>query len=412
MSTAYSKAIDTSDVVLAFAEEAVWGTAPSSAYATGATNKWQQMRLTGESIAESKQRTRPQEINSTGVVSAAITTQVQADGGVNFALSASTLDGSNIIKSYEQFLTAVIGANDFAAEVTISATSVTTSTIVGTAMAVIPANTWIMVSANWTNAANTAGNNASGWYKTTNAPSTGTTITLAAGNTIPAAETVAVTVRYTPALTNGNNFRSFAFEKRLASNLFMVATGAQVTQFQLNAQVGGFVEGSFNVISRSVATATTSAATAGYVSPSAGRVISTVSGVARLWLNGAAIATPAQSFALNLTRQNARGQYAIGSPQAQGMGRGTLDVSGTISLYFNDFSMYTNYVNETAVAIEIALQDSGNGGYVISIPSATLMNPTIVAGGPDSDVLAEFQLEGNPSGGSIISVTRVRSTAT
>ena len=413
MSTNYSKAIDTSDTILSFAEESVWGTAPTQAYASGITaGYYQALRITGESLAESRQRTRPQEINSTGVVSAAVTTQVQAEGAVNFALSASTVNGATILKSYEQFLCSVIGANDFGAEVSISATSCTTSTIIGTAMTTVPANAWMMVTAAWTNTANA---NASGWYKNTTANSTATTITLAAGNTIPAAETVAITVRTTPTLSNGSNFRSFAFEKKLASNLFLLATGCQITQFQLNASVGGFVEGSFNVLAKQIATATATAAGAGangIVPASVGRVIDTVGGVARIWMDGAALSSPAQSFQLNLQRQNARGQYAIGSSSAQGMGKGTLDVSGTLSLYFDTFTMYDKYRLETPVTIDLALRDANYGGYVISLPNVTLMNPSIVAGGPDQDVMAEFQMEGNPSAGTIINVTRVRSTAT
>ncbi len=405
MTTNYSAAIDTSDVQLAFAEETTWGTAPTQAYAATITGTYQMLRLTGESIAESKQRTRPQEINPTGVVSNAVTTQVSTEGGVNFALSAPTVTSNVILKSYEQFLCAVIGANDFAPEVSVSATSCTTTTIVGTGMATIPANTWIMVSG----CVAQPGNN--GWWKTTNANSTATTITLAANQAL-VAETVAITVRYTPQLTNGTNFRSFTFEKKLASNLYLTAKGAQVTQFQLNASVGGFAEGSFNVMAKEITTGTSITPTNGYTAAPVGRVINTVSGVAKVWMDGNVLSAPAQSFQLNLQRQNARAQYAIGSSGAQGMGKGTLDVNGTLSLYFKDFTMYNYYRNETAVNIELALMDANYGGYVLTIPAATLMNPSIVAGGPDTDVMAEFQLEGNPSAGVIFKLDRVKSLAT
>lgn len=39
--------------------------------------------------------------------------------------------------------------------------------------------------------------------------------------------------------------------------------------------------------------------------------------------------------------------------------------------------------------------DAGKG-YVITLLNATIMNPSIVAGGPNQPVMAEFQLEMNP----------------
>src|SRR6188768_601425 len=84
MSTNYSVAIDTSDIVVSYGEEVVWGTLPAVAFKA--------LRITGESLSENKQRSRPLEINPSGVVSHAITTQVGVEGSLNFALSADTFD--------------------------------------------------------------------------------------------------------------------------------------------------------------------------------------------------------------------------------------------------------------------------------------------------------------------------------
>ena len=80
----YQAGIETSDVVLAYAQEANYGALPNTAF--------QALRLTGESLAGTKQRTRPGEILTTGEVSAAVTQQESAGGNVNFALSYGTYD--------------------------------------------------------------------------------------------------------------------------------------------------------------------------------------------------------------------------------------------------------------------------------------------------------------------------------
>ena len=302
MSTNYSVAIDTSDIVVAYGEEVVWGTLPSVAFKA--------LRLTGESLSENKTRARPQEINPSGVVSHAITTQVAVEGAFNVAFSSGTFD---------DFMAGALNS------------------------------------------------------------------TFAAGT-----------------VSNGVAVRSFFIEKKLAAALYLRYAGCYVTGWTLNAAVGGFVEGSFNLMAKSEVKATASGSTGAVVAAPTGRVMNTVSGVANIEINGAPITSPAQSIQLNVTKQNARSQFAIGTADAQGIGRGTIDVSGTIQLYFEDFTMYDLYKAETDVVVEFDITDDQGDGYHINLPAVTLMNPSIVAGGPDTDVLAEFQLEGNPDATNII----------
>lgn len=302
MTTLYSAAIDTSDIELSFCEEVTWGTSPTTTYTP--------IRLTGESLSESKQRARPQEINPSGVVSHAITTQVGVEGALNFALSNLTFD---------KFLAAALNG------------------------------AW-----------------ATGHLE----------------NDVP------------PTIT------TFTIQKKLASALWLRYAGCYLTGFSINASVGGFVEGSFTVMAKSEAKAT---ATLGTVATgTTGRVIDTVSGVGSIEFNDVAFSVPIQSIQLNVTKDGARQQFAIGSADAKGIGRGTLNVTGSIVMYFANFDQYDLYKSEADTKIEFSLTDSGADGYKFTLPAATLMNPTIVAGGPDSDVMAEFQLEGNPDSNGVI----------
>lgn len=389
MSTNYSAAIDTSDIKLAFADESVWGTAPASAFT--------QVRLTGESLSENKQRQRPQEIKPDGVVAHAITTQVGVEGALNFALSAGTFD-KFIQGALNGTWGADVGISETTGDIVIADTNTITTTVLDLTTKFVVGQ-WFHMDG-W----DTAGNN--DWFRVVSVsantmdvyPST-LTAEVSTGDTI---------VIKSSRLVNATTVNTHFIEKQLATALFLQYAGAYVTQMQLNAQVGNFVEGSFNVMAKSEVKGTSTASTGlPYTSAPSGRVIDTVAGVANVVVDGAAISAPAQSLQLNLQKQGARSQFAIGSSSSQGLGRGTIDLSGTLSLYFKDFTMYDLYKNETDVNISFVLKDNTGKGYGITIPAATLMNPSIVAGGPDSDVMAEFQLEGNPdANGHILIIDR------
>jgi hypothetical protein len=128
-------------------------------------------------------------------------------------------------------------------------------------------------------------------------------------------------------------------------------------------------------------------------------VIDTVAGFSQLEVNDTAIAAVVQGISWNVTKNNARAQYGLGQADAQGMARGTIDVSGTMSVYFTDFTLYTLYKNETDQIVSFAALDDLGQGYIFTLPGVTLMNPQVVAGGPDTDVVSEFELEGNGGSG-------------
>lgn len=84
MTTQYNAGLDSSDVKLSYAKEAVWATIPTAVFT--------QIRITAEDFTESKTRVRPLEINPSGYAQHAITTKVDAKGSFNFGLSFQTFD--------------------------------------------------------------------------------------------------------------------------------------------------------------------------------------------------------------------------------------------------------------------------------------------------------------------------------
>lgn len=402
MSTGFNAGIDSSDVIVRYGEEVTWNTVPAVAF--------QEIRLTGESLSEQKTRTRPEEIKADGFVSHALTTQVQASGGINFALSYGT---------YDDMLASLLNSS-FSADLAI--TSVATTGIItaydggttplpnlggagfatndATLLDSVVAGQWIRVSGY------TAGNAATnGLYRVTAVDTTNNEVQVSqtagnGANIVDAAASTGSEVNIQGSyVRNGTSFRSFYIEKQLSATLFLFYSGSYISDGNLNAQVGGFLEGSFNFLSASETSGTSTASTGGPTAAPTGRVIDTVAGFQQLEVNDTAIAAVVQGISWTVTKNNARAQYGLGQADAQGMARGTIDVSGTMSVYFTDFTLYNLYKNETDQIVSFAALDNLGQGYIFTLPGVTLMNPQVVAGGPDTDIVSEFELEGNGGSG-------------
>ena len=102
----FNAGLDSSDAVLSYAKE--------STYATDPATPFQKIRLTGEGFTETKSRTRPNEIDAKGQASAALTTQVEASGSLNFGVSYGT---------YDDLLQSLINSADWTSQVLVSNSS-------------------------------------------------------------------------------------------------------------------------------------------------------------------------------------------------------------------------------------------------------------------------------------------------
>lgn len=313
--TGYSASPETNLVQVSYGIETTWGTAPASAFKA--------VRITGESLAGQKQRTRPAEMNVTGAVSAALTTQESASGQVNFGLSYGT---------YDDWLACVLGSD---------------------------------------------------W----------------------------VTGAGTDTLKDSTTFRTLFIQKKLTTGEYLTYAGSALTDCSLSASLGQPLTGSFTVAAKQEVSATTDASTGSIVAAPTGKIFDNVGGFVSCTLDGADIGTKVHGWTLKMTRSGATAEYALGGSGAAGMIFGLLEVTGTLDVYFKDMTLYQRYVNETSGSLALTIQDAAANKYVFTIPACTMMNPKIVAGGPNQALMAQFSLEGNPSaGGNTIEIDRTPHT--
>ncbi|MEK0325339.1 MAG: phage tail tube protein [Nitrosopumilus sp.] len=397
----FNAGLDSSDVILSYGLEATYATVPGV--------QFQIVRILSEGFSEERSRIRPAEIKADGQASHALTTQVEATGSIGFGVSYGT---------YDDLFRVLLNSLDW--------TSPTLVTDASNDIDAVDPSPGVEASGNPGFTSATADKFASlavgDWIKTAGflAANNGfwRVISITGGGSaaiqVTGPGSFAIvdetpgsgvqTLRNDGVLKNGVDVNTLTVQKEMASNLFFFYTGAYATGGTLTAALGGFFEGSIDFIANNEDTATSSQSTGSELPAPTGRIIDVVTGIRQAGLaditfedsNPDGHDTILQSLDLTITKDAARTQFGIGSSAARGIGRGTLGVEGTISVYFKNFSLYDLYTAETDSVLSFVAVDDNLDGYVITLPAVTLMNPSIVAGGPDTDLVAEFTLEGNP----------------
>jgi len=375
--TDYAAAIDTGDLIMSYAPEDQWGVLPAV--------QFQKIRLDGEGFSSSKSRTRPNEIDPDGQASAALTTKQESPGSLNFSVSAGT---HNALLASS--IGGVFGAAVNMAVSTISAAASDDSfndTGNGFVAAGIAVGQWIKVAGFTGSVLN------NGFFQVQ---------TVAAGKitVLPAilvddAAGEAVTIKGSMC-RNGIVFQSFYFQKQLAAALFLRYAGSWPTGGSADVGVGDYLKGTLAFLNKSEEKSIAEASTGALLAAPTGVVIDSVAGIQNILRNGTAIDAVIQKIGMKWNKEGARAQYGIGSSSAQGMGKGKLLVTGNLSSYFKDFSLYDEFIAETAGPLSFRALDNLGKGYIFTFCNATIMNPKIVAGGPNQDVMADLEIEGNP----------------
>ncbi|MCG7357139.1 phage tail tube protein [Roseomonas mucosa] len=375
----YQAGVESTEVVLSYAAESTWKVAPSVPTRI--------LRMTGESLAGTKTRNRPQEIESSRQASPAVTTARQAGGGINFALSSGTYDG----------LFPSLMGSDWTADLAITGTNIAAAAAgnqltgpAGTFNAV-QVKQWVRIEGDgaWP-AAN------AGFFFVSAKASDGSSITLRGGTLVNAAAGPAVRVRGSM-IRNGRDVKTLYFQKELRDK-WLRYPGCLVSGFTLNLGQGDFGSGSWTLIAADQFRPDTQAdfGTGAQIAAPTGRIHDSVDGFKKALLDEVEFDSAITGVSLTVTREGAAQDYAMGSPESAGVRAGTLTASGTVRAFFRTWAQYENAEQEIATRFSFGSFDPDGAGYMFTLHSAVLVNPQFVAGARDSAVTAEYTLEGNP----------------
>lgn len=377
--TGQSAGAETTDVQLSYALETAWATLPAV--------QFKALRLTGESMAGQKQRTRFNEITGVRQSSPSVTQQESAGGGVNFNLSYGTFDDLMGVALGNDW-TAALAIDGIAADISTVATGNKLTSTLSTKFAAIAVGQYIRL---YGFTASAGINN--GIYRVS-AKANNQDITLA-GKTVINETPIGVLAKVRGAmLRNGNQVQSIYLQKRTSASQFFRYPGVMFGGMTLQGGVGQAFTGSFTTMAQVETFNATDASTGAVLAAPTGGFFNAVAAFGGIQLNDTAIDAVVQSVNLNVTREGAAMDYGMGSAAALGARWGQVSVGGTLSVLFRNENIYNLFKSEATRLISFTMRDPQDNAYAVSLPATALMNGSPQAGGPNQTVSSSFTLEG------------------
>ena len=211
-------------------------------------------------------------------------------------------------------------------------------------------------------------------------------------------------------LKNGRASKSFTIEKHYGgtgiTKPYHLYKGMSPNTLNLTLPAGGFITGSVGFTGTDTEANTTRKQSAAHTAAPTGRVMTGVSNVTSIADSGTTV-TRIMNSSLSITN-NLRTRPVLGSTVTDSMGYGYVEVTGTISAYFQVGGQYDKFLSQVDSSLAFTLTDSAGNVYSILLPKVKYTSGTISAGGVNTDVMAEIGFTSfyDSTQNSSISVTR------
>lgn len=367
--------------------EATFGVTP------GAGNP-RNLRVTGETLDFAISKEQSKEINATRTISSVVPVTANASGGIQGEISYQEWDVLMAATLQSTFSTwGVNGVSSVLTSVTGTSTTVLTS---GTATSGV--NDWsTLQKGQWFKllSPTSANDNKILRVSTITAPTT-TVITLDVSTPIVVTGAIASTGIAAGRLSHGTTQTSFTIERNNVDiTQFLAYVGMTPSKMDVNVSSGALSSISFDFMGKS---ATRGAVTAMPGTPTASYTYDIHSGVAgatcQLWEGGLPI-TGTFVKSLSLSFDNSlRSQEAVCTLGAVSIGAGTIQVSGSMSVYFADGALFDKFKANTNSSIIFSSVDGAGNGYIFTIPVANISSWKTNASGKDQDMMIDLQFIG------------------
>ena len=182
--------------------------------------------------------------------------------------------------------------------------------------------------------------------------------------------------------------KPFTIQKRFndaTSVVYQNLTGMIAEGMSLSFDTGSILTGSFNFVGRGSAIGTTQIAGATDAGATTTDVMNAVSNLQNIEFDDADTSACLVSMTME-TAGNLRAQQCIGSLPAVGIGTGRQEITGSITLFFEDITEYQKFLDNTSFKISFRVQDAAGNAYVFTLPKVKYEGMTMNAGGLDGEV--------------------------
>lgn len=385
---------DSSRAQLYYMAESIWGETPASAF--------NELRFTGESLGYNISNTTSREVRSDRQVTDLVQTGAEASGDFDFELSYGAYDPLLAAALFSSWGTPVsISVSDDISVAAIGSQLLSTTTdFVAEGIAV---GQWIKVSGF---TANAGANN--GYYKVVSVASNALEVSPTVDGD-EAAAGLTVDIEATT-LRNGVSETSFTLEKKFSDvGKFMSFTGMVPGTMKLSISTGSIISGSFGFNGKSGALADATVGTGAPNAAATGAVMNAVDHVGEIREAGTALSAGAvQSLSIQLNNA-LRPIQAVGTLGSVDIGAGRCTVNGSVAVYFTDGALYQKYLESTATDLSFRTTDGAGNSYIFTLPRVRFTSGTVVAGGADTDIVANlgFQALRDPATDCTIQIDRI-----
>jgi hypothetical protein len=225
----------------------------------------------------------------------------------------------------------------------------------------------------------------------TSVATTTTTVTLDVNTPLTASTSVAGSSISTSRLTNGVTLQSFTIEKQMLDvGQYHTFRGMNVSKFSTTFASKSLTEGTFTFLGKDMLPAGATQLTGTVAVSNTYDIQNGVRGLGQLWEGGAPLtSTSIKSVSMDID-SGLRAQDAAGTLGLVGVGIGTFKVTGKLTVYFATGALYAKFLADTYTSFVIATQDTAGNGYIITAPKVMLTSGKVLAGGQDTDIMAEF----------------------
>lgn len=170
---------------------------------------------------------------------------------------------------------------------------------------------------------------------------------------------------------------------------YMVQDGMVPGTFSLEVSAGAIMTGTIGFQGRATQLLQTSilsnAATYSVLAATTGEVVNATTNVGEIEKDG--VVSPAAIQSISISGEaNLRQQAAVGSKFSRGIGAGRFNLTGSMTVYFEDETMFTDFVNHETVALSFPVTDLDGQTYVFTLPAIKFSADEIAPGGIDQDV--------------------------
>lgn len=195
------------------------------------------------------------------------------------------------------------------------------------------------------------------------------------------------------AAINGVNKSYFTFEDNTTGNatFYRQFTDCEIDTMSFNIAQGEVLSGTMGIMGRASTSGTSSIDTDGYFPATTTPVYNAVEMVSSIKVDDVDIGE-VQALTIDISN-NKREQRAIGNVGLAGVGDGQFIVTGTMTIYFTDLTMYDKFLNDESFKFELLLDD--NTGLItgnrigIEMPKVKFGNVSWSIPGNNQDILLE-----------------------